>query len=93
MNAVMTFPVILLIWLGLTVVAAIAGSIAHRFPRTLGKESRTALGHCYTAPGGSWCVRLAVACWRAPRERTATAMRLSGSRCTSMGPHRCRELA
>jgi hypothetical protein len=59
-NAVMTFPVILLIWLGLTVVAAIAGSIAHRFPRTLGKESRTALGHCYTAPGGSWCARLAV---------------------------------
>jgi len=52
-NTIMTFSTILYIWLGLTVVAAIAGSIAHRLP-TLGKESRTDLGHRYTAPGGSW---------------------------------------
>jgi hypothetical protein len=30
-NAIMSFSVMLYIWLGLTVAAAIAGAIAHRF--------------------------------------------------------------
>jgi hypothetical protein len=45
----------------------------HRSPllRTLEKESRTALGHSYTAPGESWCVRLTVRVSACARERPA----------------------
>ena len=60
MNPIMPFSIMVLLWLGLTVAAAIAGGIAHHFSRTLGKESRTGLGHRYTAPGGSWRLRLTV---------------------------------
>jgi len=48
----------------------------HRSPvlRTLGKESRTALGHRYTAPGGSWRVRFTVGgVGSAPRCRTRSS--------------------
>jgi hypothetical protein len=56
-NAIMPFSILALLWLGLTVAAFIAGAIARHFPGKLGKESRTTLGHRYTAPGGSWFVR------------------------------------
>ena len=32
MNAIMPFSIMVLLWLGLTVAAAIAGGIAHGFP-------------------------------------------------------------
>jgi hypothetical protein len=85
-NAIMSFQIMVLFWVVLTVGAAIAAIIARIFfPGDLGKESRTALGHRYTAPGRV-TVRAAhrPACWRAPRSGqqpgTATAMRLDGSR-------------
>jgi hypothetical protein len=51
-NAIMSFQIMVLFWVVLTVGAAIAAIIARIFfPADLGKESRTAPGHRYTAPG------------------------------------------